>query len=56
MLSCYAGLLLSYHRNLPSGPAIVMTAGAVYGISLLLSALMLSASAALARANIIRDG
>jgi zinc/manganese transport system permease protein len=56
MLSCYAGLLLSYHRNLPSGPAIVMAAGAVYGISLLLSALMLSASAALARANIIRDG
>jgi zinc/manganese transport system permease protein len=56
MLSCYAGLLLSYHRNLPSGPAIVMAAGAVYGISLLLSALMLSASTALARANIIRDG
>jgi zinc/manganese transport system permease protein len=37
MLSSYAGLLLSYHRNLPSGPAIVMTAGAIYGISLLAS-------------------
>jgi zinc/manganese transport system permease protein len=30
MLSCYAELLLSYHRNLPSGPAIVMAAGAIY--------------------------
>jgi zinc/manganese transport system permease protein len=35
MLSSYAGLLLSYHRNLPSGPAIVMAAGALYGTSLL---------------------
>ena len=31
----YVGLLLSYHRNLPSGPAIVMAAGAIYGVSLL---------------------
>jgi zinc/manganese transport system permease protein len=38
MLSSYAGLLLSYHRNLPSGPAIVMAAGALYGVSLLVSA------------------
>ncbi len=38
MLSSYAGLLLSYHRNLPSGPAIVMAAGALYGVSLLASA------------------
>jgi zinc/manganese transport system permease protein len=38
MLSSYAGLLLSYHRNLPSGPAIVMAAGAIYGVSLLASA------------------
>jgi zinc/manganese transport system permease protein len=37
MLSSYVGLLLSYHRNLPSGPAIVMTAGAIYGVSLLAS-------------------
>jgi zinc/manganese transport system permease protein len=35
MLSCYAGLLLSYHRNLPSGPAIVMVAGLLHGGSLL---------------------
>ncbi len=39
MLSSYAGLLLSYHRNLPSGPAIVMAAGAIYGLSLLASAI-----------------
>jgi zinc/manganese transport system permease protein len=38
ILSGYTGLLLSYHRNLPSGPAIVMAAGAIYGISLLASA------------------
>jgi zinc/manganese transport system permease protein len=37
MLSSYAGLLLSYHRNLPSGPAIVMAAGALYGGSLLVT-------------------
>jgi zinc/manganese transport system permease protein len=38
LLSSYVGLLLSYHRNLPSGPAIVITAGALYGLSLLTSA------------------
>jgi zinc/manganese transport system permease protein len=38
MLSSYAGLLLSYHRNLPSGPAIVMAAGAIYGMSLVVTA------------------
>lgn len=27
MLSGYAGLLLSYHGNLPSGPSIILTAG-----------------------------
>ena len=29
-----AGLLISYHANLPSGPAIVLVAGLLYGISL----------------------
>ena len=29
-----AGLLLSYHVNLPSGPAIVLAAGLLFGISL----------------------
>lgn len=31
----YAGLLLSYYFELPSGPAIVLTAGAVYALSVL---------------------
>jgi len=29
-----AGLLVSYHFNLPSGPAIVLAAGLLFGISL----------------------
>lgn len=36
MASGLIGLLLSYHVGLPSGPAIVMTAGAIYLVSLLL--------------------
>ena len=35
-LSGLAGLLLSYHASLPSGPAIILTAGAFYLISLVL--------------------
>ena len=31
----FAGLLISYYSNLPSGPAIVIGAGLIYGISLL---------------------
>jgi zinc/manganese transport system permease protein len=38
MLASYAGLVLSYHRNLPSGPAIVMAGGAIYAVSLLTAA------------------
>ena len=34
VLSGYVGLLVSYHANLPSGPAIVLAAGAVYVLSL----------------------
>ncbi len=33
--SCAAGLLLSYHASLPSGPSIILSAGAVYGLSIL---------------------
>jgi zinc/manganese transport system permease protein len=33
-LSGFVGLLLSYHASLPSGPAIVLTAGAFYLFSL----------------------
>ena len=32
-VSGYAGLLVSYHANLPSGPAIILVAGALYAIS-----------------------
>jgi zinc/manganese transport system permease protein len=35
-LSGYAGLLASYHLNLPSGPAIILVAGGLYGLSVLL--------------------
>jgi zinc/manganese transport system permease protein len=35
-VSCLSGLLLSYHASLPSGPAIVLSAGAVYLVSMLL--------------------
>jgi len=29
------GLLLSYHANVPAGPAIVLTAGALWAVGLL---------------------
>jgi zinc/manganese transport system permease protein len=32
-VSGYAGLLVSYHANLPSGPAIILVAGLLYAIS-----------------------
>jgi zinc/manganese transport system permease protein len=32
--SCVSGLLLSYHASLPSGPAIILSAGVVYILSL----------------------
>jgi zinc/manganese transport system permease protein len=35
MAAALAGLLISYYANLPSGPAIVMGAGVIYGLSLL---------------------
>jgi zinc/manganese transport system permease protein len=35
MAAALAGLLISYYANLPSGPAIVMGAGLIYGMSLL---------------------
>ena len=33
--SCVSGLLLSYHASLPSGPAIILSAGVVYLVSML---------------------
>jgi zinc/manganese transport system permease protein len=32
-VSGYAGLLVSYHANLPSGPAVILFAGALYALS-----------------------
>jgi len=34
-LSGYAGLVISYHANLPSGPTIILAAGILYALSLL---------------------
>ena len=36
VLSGYIGLLLSYHGDLPSGPAIILTAGMAYLLSIVL--------------------
>src|SRR5690242_14722603 len=35
ILSGYAGLLLSFHTSIPSGPAIILVAGLLYAISVL---------------------
>jgi zinc/manganese transport system permease protein len=35
IVSCVSGLLLSYHASLPSGPAIILSAGVVYILSIL---------------------
>ena len=32
-VSSYAGLLLSYHLNLPASPAIILAAGCLYVVS-----------------------
>jgi zinc/manganese transport system permease protein len=36
MLSCVSGLLASYHASLPSGPAIILSAGVIYLLSTLI--------------------
>jgi zinc/manganese transport system permease protein len=36
IVSNIAGLLISYHLEVASGPAIILTAGVLYGISLVL--------------------
>ena len=38
-IASVAGLLVSYHGNLPSGPAIVLAAGLIFGMSLVGAAL-----------------
>lgn len=37
LVSSVSGLLLSYHASLPSGPAIILSAGAIYFISVVMS-------------------
>ncbi len=44
VLASVAGLLASFHLNLPSGPAIVLAGGALYGFSLLAAPLSRRAS------------
>jgi zinc/manganese transport system permease protein len=39
MLADYAGLLISYWGNQPSGPAIVLAGGTLYGLSLIVAGL-----------------
>ena len=39
LLGSFVGLLLSYHANLPAGPAIVLTLGGLYLLSLLVAPL-----------------
>jgi len=36
IVACAAGLLISYHASLPSGPSIILSAGAVYIVSIVL--------------------
>jgi len=38
MAADYAGLLTSYYANLPSGPAVVLAGGTMYGLSTIASA------------------
>ena len=35
VISGYAGLLLSYHSGVPSGPAVILVAGVLYAVSVL---------------------
>ncbi len=35
IVSCACGLLFSYHASLPSGPAIILSAGIIYGVSVI---------------------
>jgi len=43
VLADFAGLLMSYYGNLPSGPAIVIAGGTIYVVSLLCSGVVQSA-------------
>ena len=51
LFACVAGLLVSYHANLPSGPAVVLLAGCLYGVSLLASGVGRHVSARMGRST-----
>jgi zinc/manganese transport system permease protein len=42
LLASLAGLLISYHANLPSGPAIVLIGGVLFGLSLVAASMLRS--------------
>ena len=35
IVSSYVGLLISFHRNLPASPAIILSASVIYALSVL---------------------
>jgi zinc/manganese transport system permease protein len=41
LFAALGGLLLSYHANLPSGPAIILTSALPFGVSMLLATVRL---------------
>jgi zinc/manganese transport system permease protein len=47
LLASIAGLLVSFHANLPSGPAIVLAAGCLLGISMLVRLILRRATASM---------
>ena len=52
LVSNVAGLLISYHLSVASGPAIILTAGAIYGVSLVFGRRGLIANRIVARHRI----
>jgi zinc/manganese transport system permease protein len=50
LVAALAGLLVSYHGNLPSGPAIVLAGGLLFGISLVAASLSRRAASMIGRA------
>jgi zinc/manganese transport system permease protein len=50
LVAAVAGLLVSYHGNLPSGPAIVLTGGLLFGISLVVTSILRRAAPMFRRA------
>src|SRR5262249_5655429 len=40
LVTSIAGLLVSYHANLPSGPAIVLSAGLLFGASFVITGIL----------------